>query len=108
VGQDQNNSDDQKQSDEVLAFRQFRRNVVGFLRLPPDVSESELRDALNAISPNLLAVYKHRATKATLTWASTCRTDLQSLQLCGQPEKNASTASRPRASDCEESVAAAS
>jgi len=108
VGHDQNNSDDQKQSDEVLAFRQFRRNVIGFLRLPLDVSESELRDALNAISPNLLAVYKHRATQATLTWASICRTDLQSLQLRGLSENNASPASRPHASDCEESVAAAS
>ncbi|HWS62313.1 MAG TPA: hypothetical protein VN325_06135 [Steroidobacteraceae bacterium] len=108
MGHDQNNSDDQKQSDEVLAFRQFRRNVIGFLRLPLDVSESELRDALNAISPNLLAVYKHRATQATLTWASICRTDLQSLQLRGLSENNASPAPRPHASDCEESVAAAS
>jgi hypothetical protein len=81
VGHDHNNSDDQKQSDDVLAFRQFRGNVIGFLRLPLDVSESELRDALHAISPNLLEVYKHRATQATLTWASMCRTDLQSLQL---------------------------
>jgi hypothetical protein len=81
VGQDQNNSDDQKQSDDVLAFRQFRRNVIGFLRLPLDASESQLRDALNAISPNLLAVYKRRATQATLSWASMCLTDLQSLQL---------------------------
>jgi hypothetical protein len=81
VGQDQNNSDDQKQSDDVLAFRQFRRNVIGFLKLPHDASESQLRDALNAISPNLLAVYKRRAAQATLSWASMCRTDLQSLQL---------------------------
>jgi len=81
VGQDQNNSDDQRQSDDVLAFRQFRRNVIGFLKLPLDASESQLRDALNAISPNLLAVYKRRAAQATLSWASMCRTDLQSLQL---------------------------
>jgi hypothetical protein len=81
VGQDQNNSDDQKQSDDVLAFRQFRRNVIGFLKLPLDASESQLRDALNAISPTLLAVYKRRAAQATLSWASMCRTDLQSLQL---------------------------
>jgi hypothetical protein len=108
VGHGQNNSDDQKQPDDILSFRQFRRNVIGFLRLPFDVCESELRDALNAISPNLLAVYKHRATQATLTWASMCRTDLQSLHLRGPSEKNASTASRPHASDCEESVAAAS
>jgi hypothetical protein len=107
VGHDQNNSDDQKQSDDILAFRQFRRNVIGFLRLPLDASESELRDTLNAVSPNLFAVYKHRATQATLTWASMCRTDLQSLQLRGFSEKNASTASRPHASDCEKSVAAA-
>ena len=80
MGHDHNNSDDQRQSDDVLAFRQFRRNVIGFLRLPLDVSESELRDALRAISPNFLEVYKHRATQATLTWASMCRTDLQSLQ----------------------------
>ena len=79
MGHDQNNSDDRKQSDDILAFREFRRNVIGFLRLPLDASESELRDTLNAISPNLLAVYKHRATQATLTWASICRTELQSL-----------------------------
>ena len=108
MGHDQNSSYDQKQSDDVLAFRQFRRNVIGFLRLPLDVGESDLRDALSVISPNLLAVYKHRATHATLTWASMCRTDLQSLQLCGQSEKNDSTASRPHASDCEKSIAAAS
>jgi hypothetical protein len=108
VGHGQNNSDDQRQSDDILAFKQFRRNVIGFLRLPLDASESELRDALNAISPNLFAEYKHRATQATLTWASMCRTDLQSLQLRGPSENNASTASLPHASDCEESVAAAS
>jgi hypothetical protein len=81
VGHDQSNSDDQKQSDDVLAFRQFRRNVIGFLRLPLDVSESELREALHAISPHLLEVYKYRATQAALTWASMCRTDLQSWRL---------------------------
>jgi hypothetical protein len=60
------------------------------------------------ISPNLLAVYKHRATQATLAWASICRTDLLSLQLRGPSDKNASTASQFHASDCEKSVAAAS
>jgi hypothetical protein len=108
VGHDQNSSYDQKQSDDVLAFRQFRRNLIGFLRLPLDVGESDLRDALSVISPNLLAVYKLRATQATLAWASMCRTDLQSSQLPGPSDKNASTASRPHASGCEESVAAAS
>jgi hypothetical protein len=72
---------DQNGCDDLLAFRQFRRNVIGFLRFPLDVSESALRDALNTISPNLLASYKHRAARATLTWASMCRTDLKSLNL---------------------------
>jgi hypothetical protein len=108
VGNDQDISDGQKQSGEVLAFRQFRRNVIGFLRLPLDASESELRDTLNAISPNLLAVYKHRATQATLTWASMCRTDLQSLHLRGPSDKKASTDSEPHASDFVKSVAATS
>jgi hypothetical protein len=59
------------------------------------------------ISPNLLAVYKHRAAQATLAWASMCRTDLRSLQLRGPCDEPASTASRA-ASDCMQSVAAAS
>jgi hypothetical protein len=95
---------DQECSDDVLAFRQFRRNVVGFLRLPLDVRESALRDALHTISPGLLAIYKHRAAQATLTWASMCRTDMQSLQVCGQP---VSAASAPPAPNSEESAAAA-
>ena len=72
---------DHSHADELLAFRQFRRNIIGFLRLPLDVSESALRDALNTISPNLLASYKQRAAQATLAWASICRTDMQSLRL---------------------------
>jgi hypothetical protein len=68
---------DQDRSSDVLAFRQFRRNVIGFLRLPLDVSESALRDALSTISPTLLTTYKHRAAHATLTWASMCRTDMK-------------------------------
>jgi len=74
---------DPNHSEELLAFRQFRHNVIGFLRLPPDVSESELRDALNAVSSNLLASYKHRAAQATLAWASMCRTDMRSSHLRG-------------------------
>ena len=82
---------DHNRSDVLLAFRQFRRRVIGFLRLPLDVSESDLRDALNAISPNLLANYKHRAAQATLAWASTCRTDMQTLHLSGPSDNDAST-----------------
>jgi len=72
---------DQHHSGELLAFRQFRSNVISFLRLPQDVSESALRDALNRVSPTLLAGYKHRAAQATLAWASMWRTDMQSLHL---------------------------
>lgn len=75
---------DHSHADELLAFRQFRRNILGFLRLPLDVSESALRDALNTISPTLLASYKQRAAQATLAWASMCRTDMQSLRLRGE------------------------
>ena len=102
-------------SDVLLAFRQFRRRVIGFLRLPLGVSESALRDALNAISPDLLASYKHRAAQATLAWASMCRADMQSLRLHGHSlrlhgpaDKNAAAAFRPHASDPGESGAAAS
>ena len=82
---------DQNLPDDVLAFRQFRRNVIAFLRLPLDVSESELRDALNAISPSFLAIYKHRATQATLAWASMCRTDMQSLRVDGEAQARLTT-----------------
>ena len=108
MGHGQNNSDDQEQSDDILAFKQFRRNVIGFLRLPLDASESELRDTLNAISPSLFAVYKHRATQATLAWASMCRTDLQSLQLRGPSGKNAPTDSQSHPSEFVKSMAATS
>jgi hypothetical protein len=77
---------DHSHADELLAFRQFRRNILGFLRLPLDVSESALRDALNTISPHLLASYKQRAAQATLAWAAMCRTDLQSLRLRGEAQ----------------------
>jgi hypothetical protein len=71
---------DQHHSGELLAFRQFRSNIISFLRLPHDVSESALRSALNTVSPTLLAGYKHRAAQATLAWASMWRTDMQSLR----------------------------
>ena len=99
---------DHNRSDVLLAFTQFRRSVIGFLRLPLGVSESDLRDALNAISPSLLASYKHRAAQATLAWASMCRADMQSLSLHGLVDKNAATAFRPHASEPGESGAAAS
>jgi hypothetical protein len=100
---------DHNRSDVLLAFTQFRRSVIGFLKLPLGVSESALRDALNAISPNLLASYKHRAAQATLAWASMCRADMESLRLHGPADKNAATPFRPpHASEPGESGAAAS
>ncbi|MGA2188683.1 MAG: hypothetical protein ABSH33_09135 [Steroidobacteraceae bacterium] len=50
--------------DELMTFKRFRLNVIGFLRLPHDVSESALRDAIKSSSPNLLASYKDRAARA--------------------------------------------
>ena len=85
---------DKNLPDDILAFRQFRHNVIAFLRLPLDVSESALRDALDAISPSFLAIYKHRATQATLAWASRCRTDLQSLRAGGEGQARLTTSIR--------------
>jgi len=99
---------DHNRSDVLLAFRQFRRRVIAFLRLPLGVSESTLRDALNAISPDLLASYKRRAAQATLAWASMCRADMHSLRPHGPADQNSATAFRPHASDPGKSEAAAS
>ncbi len=59
-----------KDSDEVnrrLLFRRFRFQVIDFLRLPADVSESTLRSAIESASPNLLAIYDERAARVKPT-----------------------------------------
>ncbi len=49
---------------DVFAFRQFRFNVIRFLRLPLDVSEAALRDVLRQCSSNLFAGYLARLERA--------------------------------------------
>ena len=53
-----------KERHEVLGgtnFIQFRRKLIQFLKLPPDVSESALRNALERSSPQLYKSYLTRA-----------------------------------------------
>jgi hypothetical protein len=52
---------------DVFKFRQFRLNVIGFLRLPLDISESELRGVIKLRSENLLAGYLLRAEGSRIT-----------------------------------------
>ncbi len=55
---------DRAQVYDVFAFRQFRLNVIEFLRLPLDVSEAVLRDVLKQCSSNLFAGYLARLERA--------------------------------------------
>ncbi len=55
---------DRVQMYDVFAFRQFRFNVIRFLRLPLDVSEAALRDVLRQCSSNLFAGYLARLERA--------------------------------------------
>ena len=68
-------------SQDLLAFRQFRFSVIRFLRLPQDISETALRNALETISPSLLANYKQRAARAGVAWAGRNRTDTQPIAI---------------------------
>jgi hypothetical protein len=56
--------------DELLRFRRFRFNVIGFLRLPLGVSENGLRDVMKTASVNLLASYDARAVRARSVFRS--------------------------------------
>ena len=55
---------DRAQVYDLFAFRRFRLNVIGFLRLPLDVSEAALRDVLRQCSSNLFASYLARSERA--------------------------------------------
>jgi len=46
---------------DAVEFKQFRLKLLGFLRLPVAVSETQLRDALRSISENVLVTYLKRA-----------------------------------------------
>jgi hypothetical protein len=54
---------------DIFKFRQFRLNVIGFLRLPLDISESELREVIKLRSENLLASYLLRAERSRVRTA---------------------------------------
>ena len=49
---------------DVFQFRRFRFNLVRFLRLPVDISEKDLRDAVLECSVNVFAGYVERAERA--------------------------------------------
>jgi hypothetical protein len=46
---------------DVFKFRRFRLNLIRFLKLPLDVSEKDLRNAIMQCSVNVLANYMGRA-----------------------------------------------
>ena len=50
--------------DELLVFRRFRMNVIQFLRLPLDVDEQTLCDAIKGASSSLWAGYERRSARA--------------------------------------------
>ena len=60
---------DRGQVYDIFKFRQFRLNVIGFLRLPLDISEGELRDVIKRRSDNLLASYLLRAERSRVSSA---------------------------------------
>jgi hypothetical protein len=49
---------------DVFKFRRFRFNLVRFLRLPLDISERDLREAVMECSANVFADYVARAERA--------------------------------------------
>ena len=49
---------------DVFKFRRFRFNLIRFLRLPMDIRESDLREAVMECSVNVFAGYVARAERA--------------------------------------------
>ena len=52
---------------DVAEFKQFRLKLIGFLRLPLSVGETQLRETLRDSSENVLANYLRRAERAHQT-----------------------------------------
>jgi hypothetical protein len=52
------------QTYDVFKFRRFRFNLVRFLRLPLDIRETDLRNAIMRCSVNVFADYVARAQRA--------------------------------------------
>ena len=46
--------------DEVAELKQFRRKLIGFLRLPLSISEAQLREELRNCSGGVFASYMRR------------------------------------------------
>jgi hypothetical protein len=46
--------------DEVAELKQFRRKLIGFLRLPLNISEARLREELRHCSGGVFASYMRR------------------------------------------------
>lgn len=57
---------DRGQIYDIFKFRQFRLNLIGFLRLPLDISERDLREVIKRCSDNLLASYLLRAERTRI------------------------------------------
>jgi hypothetical protein len=51
---------------DVFKFRRFRLNLIGFLKLPLDIREDALRNAIKGCSVNLLATYLTRAERVRI------------------------------------------
>ena len=49
---------------DVLSFGQFRLKLIKFLKLPPNIDEIALREALERTSPNVHRNYLARAQRA--------------------------------------------
>jgi hypothetical protein len=71
------------QNHDVLPPGQFRLALIEFLRLPPDIGETELREELERTSPNVLRNYLARVQREaileaddTATWRVLGRGDL--------------------------------
>jgi hypothetical protein len=57
---------------DLLALSQFRLRLIEFLKLPPDISESALREELERTCPNVLRNYLARAQyEGTLDYEDT-------------------------------------
>jgi hypothetical protein len=55
---------------DVLRFSQFRLKLIEFLKLPLNISEPALREALERTSPNVHRNYLARAKRAEETLAN--------------------------------------
>jgi hypothetical protein len=61
------------QTHRVLEFSQFRLKLIEFLKLPPSVSETALRETIRGISPNVYRNYLMRAERREGRLGATAR-----------------------------------